>query len=197
MRASGVILAGGKSSRMKFNKAFAPIGSSTAIEIIIEKFQALFAEILIVSNDPEEYEHLGLKVVTDVYPRRGPVAGIHAGLHHALYSKIFILACDMPFINPSLIRYMLGQLGTHECAIPKIDGCLQPTAAVYSKKALPSFTRSLEEDKLKLILLIEELDLVLIEKEQIQQFGSIQELFFNVNDPDALLDAQKMAGRLL
>ena len=89
MKSSGIILAGGKSSRMKFNKAFARITSQTAIEIIIKKFQAFFCETIIISNDPEEYLHLGLPVFTDVYPRQGPVNGIHSALYYASNESIF------------------------------------------------------------------------------------------------------------
>ncbi len=198
MKSSGIILAGGKSSRMKFNKAFARITSQTAIEIIINKFQAFFSETIIISNDPEEYLHLGLPVFTDVYPRQGPVSGIHSALYHASNETIFLLGCDMPFIEMQVVEYMLQKLGEYDSVVPCIDSQLQPTSAVYHRKCLPLFTSCLENQRLKLIrIFYEEIDALLIQEEELVQFGNPREIFFNVNDPGALNIAREMAGRLI
>ncbi|MDD2511528.1 MAG: molybdenum cofactor guanylyltransferase [Syntrophomonas sp.] len=198
MKTSGIILAGGKSSRMKFNKAFARITSQTAIEIIIEKFTAFFSETMIITNDPELYLHLGLPVFTDVYPRQGPVSGIHSALYHAANEAVFLLGCDMPFVEMQVVEYMLQMLGDHDSVVPCIDSQLQPTSAVYHRKCLPLFTSCLENQRLKLTrIFYEEIDALVIQEEELAQFGNPREIFFNVNDPTALNTAKEMAGRLI
>ena len=147
MKASGVILAGGRSSRMKFNKAFAEISGQPVINIIADKFAGLFDETIIISNEPELFEHLGLAVYTDIYPRMGPVSGIHSGLYHARYDRVFILGCDVPFMNMELVEYMVTNMGDYDSVVPEIDSYLQPLAAVYNRKCLPVLTACLQEQQ--------------------------------------------------
>jgi molybdopterin-guanine dinucleotide biosynthesis protein A len=196
MKASGVILAGGKSSRMKFNKAFAQIAGRSVISIIVDKFTRLFDEIIIISNEPELYQELGPAVYTDIYPRMGPVSGIHAGLCHARHDQVFILGCDVPFMNMEMVEYMFSQLGDYDSVVPEIDTYLQPLSAVYSKKCLPVLTKCLENNKVKLIRIFEELNPLILNRNELEKFGVVEELFLNVNDMEALNKAKEIAGRL-
>lgn len=195
MQASGVILAGGKSSRMKFNKAFAEISGQPVINIIIDKFAGLFNETIIISNEPELFEHLGPAVYTDVYPRMGPVSGIHSGLYHARYDRAFILGCDVPFINMKLVEHMINNLGDYDSVVPQIDSCLQPLAAVYARKCLPVLASCLQENRVKLIRIFEELNALVLCRDELEKYGIAEEIFLNVNDIEALNLATKIAGR--
>ena len=195
MKTSGVILAGGRSSRMKFNKAFAEIGGRPVIHIIIDKFSKLFDETIIISNEPQFYEQLGLDIYPDVYPRMGPVSGIHSGLYHARYDTAFISGCDVPFINMELVEYMVNNLGDYDSVVPEIDSYLQPLSAVYSRKCLPVLTACLENNKVKLIRIFEELNAKVLPRHELEKFGIVEEIFLNVNDIEALNIATKIAGR--
>lgn len=197
MEATGVILAGGRSSRMKFNKAFAEVAGRPVIETIIDKYARLFSETIIITNDPEEYQRYGLPIFTDVYPRRGPVSGIHASLYYASFDKVFVLGCDMPFMSMKLVQHMLDCLEGHDTVIPEIGGFLQPISAAYRKTCLPVLTECLENDKLKLVMVFSELDTVKLTEAELSLFGNIPEIFLNVNDPEALDTARVLAGRLL
>ncbi len=195
MKASGVILAGGKSSRMKYNKAFAEIAGRSVINIIVDKFNQYFEEIIIISNEPELYYELGPVVYTDIYPHMGPVSGIHSGLYHARHDQAFILGCDVPFINMELVEYMFNQLGDYDSVVPEIDTYLQPLSAIYSKKCLPVLTNCLENNKVKLIRIFEELNALTLNRNELERFGVVEELFLNVNDLEALNRAKQIAGR--
>lgn len=195
MEATGVILAGGKSSRMKFNKAFAEVSGVPVINIIIEKFARLFNETIIISNEPELFEHLGLAVYTDIYPRMGPVSGIHSGLWHARYDKTFVCACDLPFINMEMVEYMLNKLDDYDSVVPEIDSYLQPLAAVYSRKCIPVLTSCLKDDRVKLVRIFEELNALVLNRGELEKFGIVEEIFLNVNDIEALKLASQIAGR--
>jgi molybdopterin-guanine dinucleotide biosynthesis protein A len=197
MKASGVILAGGKSSRMKFNKAFAEIAGRPVINILVEKFARLFDETIIISNEPQLYSELGPVVYTDIYPRMGPVSGIHSGLYHARYDQAFVLGCDVPFMNMELVEYMFTQLGDYDAVVPEIDSYLQPLSAFYSKKCLSVLTNCLENNKVKLIRIFEELNSLIINRNELEKFGIVEEVFLNVNDMEALNMASQIAGRYL
>lgn len=190
-------MAGGKSSRMKFNKAFARVGGKPVIEIIIEKLKPLFQEIIIISNEPQLFKSFGLPIYQDIYPYLGPVGGIHSALVNASYDHMFILGCDMPFMNMQLVEYMLSKISSYDSVVPEIDSYLQPLAAVYNRSCLPIFTECVEHDKLKLVRIFSELNALVLKEDELQKFGRVGEMFFNVNDPDALAQAQKIAGRLL
>ncbi len=197
MQASGVILAGGKSSRMKYNKAFARIGDQAVVELILDKFIPFFAETIIITNEPELYEDYCVHLYTDVLPGLGPVGGIYSALEYASYDPVFILGCDMPFISMQLVEYMLNLTADYQAVVPELDNYLQPTAAAYRKSCLPVFRECVTNDKLKLTLVFRELDALKLGVGEIQRFGRPEELFFNVNDARALIRANAMAGRLL
>ena len=197
MKASGAIIAGGRSSRMKFNKAFAQIDQQMSIEIIIHKFKSIFSETIIISNEPELFQGFNLPVFTDVYPRLGPVSGIHAALYYANYEPVFILGCDMPFLSTQLIENMTSRIDNYHSVVPSIDGFLQATAAVYSKTSLPIFEDCLKTQKLKLTrILKEELNSLVLNEDDMRPFGEISDMFFNLNDNETLEQARKIAGRL-
>lgn len=195
MKASGVILAGGRSSRMKFNKAFAEIGGQPVIKIIMDKFIRLFDETIIISNEPELYAQLGARVFLDVYPRMGPVSGIHSALYHAQHERVFVLGCDMPFMNMDLVEYMLNRLDDYDSVVPEIDSYLQPLAAVYSRKCLPILQTCLETNRVKLVRIFEELNALVLTREELENFGIVEEIFLNVNDIQALHLAGEIGGR--
>lgn len=197
MSASGVVLAGGRSTRMKFNKAFAEIGGKSSLQIILDKFNTVFSETIIICNDPELYAEMNDKIYTDVYPGMGPVAGIHSGLYYASSDMVFVLGCDMPFIDTRLMGFMADRLEGYQAVVPQVGGRLQPLAALYSRSCLPVFERCLQEDKLKLVRVFEELDTLIIPETELASFGKVEEIFFNVNDAAALQKAQELAGRLL
>lgn len=196
MLASGVINAGGKSTRMKFNKAFAEIEGKPIVEIIIDKFTPLFKEIIIISNEPGLYEKYGYQVHEDIYADKGPVGGMHAALSYAAYDNVFILGCDMPFMDMRIAEYLLQRLGDKDSVVPRIKGYLQPMSAVYNKKCLPRLRYNLETDRLKLTRLFEELDAIIVEEDELTGYGNLDELFLNVNDQDALEKATMIAGRI-
>lgn len=194
---SGIILAGGKSSRMKFNKAFARLQNHTVIEILVDKFTKFFSETIIISNDPDLFTGMGVQVYRDIIPSQGPVSGIHAGLHYARNEIVFICGCDMPFVNLDMVEYMVSKLETHDSVVPEIHGHLQPTAALYNRKCLPVFTESLQKDHLKLICLFREaLDAVVVPAQELECFGDVDQMFFNINDANALEKARKFEWKL-
>src|SRR5690242_9357236 len=123
---TAVILAGGRSSRMGSNKALLPYRGGRFIEAIHRQLQDLFDEVLLVTNTPEQYAFLPCRKVPDIFPGLGALAGLHAGLHHAATPHIFAVACDMPYLNDTLIR-KLAQMPTEaDVVIPEGENGPEP-----------------------------------------------------------------------
>jgi molybdopterin-guanine dinucleotide biosynthesis protein A len=133
--ASCGILAGGASSRMGKNKALLDFRGRPLLERQIEILSPLFDEVLIGANDAAPYARFGLRVVPDLLPERCSLTGIHALLRGARHERVFVVACDMPFLNPALIERLLETRDV-EVAVPDAEGGLEPLHAVYGKACL-------------------------------------------------------------
>lgn len=92
---TGIILAGGRSTRMGENKALLKIGNLAAIERVRNFMQSLFKNVILITKLPAEFSFLGLDIYEDVYKNMGPLAGIHSGLLNSKAEKNFILSCDL------------------------------------------------------------------------------------------------------
>ncbi len=186
MEATGVILAGGSSSRMKVNKSFVEIEGQPLIEIVLHKLIKAFKETIIITNEPELYQYLGIPVYTDIYPRRGPISGIHAAVHHASFPLVFVQACDMPFMSMDLAKYLVDKIGTYEAAVPSWEEGIEPLAAVYAKSLENKMEQFLIEGKQKTTKAVKSLNYLPVYTGELQQFGNPRRMFYNINDPLAL-----------
>lgn len=196
MDAAMIILAGGRNSRMKREKAFLAVADRPMIETIIASAKGYVSEIIVVTNRPEAYEYLDVIVTTDIIPRQGPLSGIHAGLLKTSASCGFVVACDMPFISMDLARKMWQQLDAYDVVVPSMGGGLQPLHAIYSKNCAPVIERHLLKNVKKVVDVYQDLKVKVIEEEQLTQWGVDARVFFNVNTPDELNIAKSVAKEL-
>lgn len=146
---TAIILAGGKSSRMGFDKQFLEIENRRVMDGLIYKLEQEFDEIIIVTNKPEEYKDVKHKITTDIIIGKGPLGGIHAGLKKSSSSYAFVVACDMPNINIDYIWYMKKCIGDKN-----IDGCttylgdlVEPFHGFYSKDIIDDVERYLDDNR--------------------------------------------------
>lgn len=182
---TGIILAGGKNSRMGTNKAFLKIDQNRLIDKTLEIYRRLFAEIIIVTNDPLSYlDFTDAALVTDIYKGKGPLGGIYTGLVYAKNPFVFVSACDMPFLNRDFIQYLMDQTGRHDVIVPELPEGYQPLHAIYSLNCLPSIKRLLLMDKLKITGFYRDMRVLAIGTEQIQPFNPDGRLFHNLNTPE-------------
>ncbi len=191
--ASGVILAGGKSSRMGTNKALLTLHGKTMIESVVGELRKVFPEIIVVTNEPRFYLDLGVRVVTDIIPGFGPLSGIHAGLTASSHKYSFVTACDLPFINHRLSAYLVDEAGGYDVVVPRKRGFLEPLHAVYSKACIEPIKKCLDKGICKIIAFYPEVKVKCIEMEGIGPPTDLEKVFFNVNTPEALTRARKMA----
>lgn len=178
---TGIILAGGKNTRMGLNKALLRLHGRAIIEHIIEVIEPIFSEILLVSNSLNDFKFLRLKSVRDIPSAEGSLAGIYSGLVYSKTYRSFFFACDMPFINPDLIKFMMGESRSHDVIIPQGRSGLEPLHAVYSKDCLNPIKDQLDRKNLKIVDFFSQVKVKLIDQSTIRRFDPDEIGFFNLN----------------
>jgi molybdopterin-guanine dinucleotide biosynthesis protein A len=187
---TGVVLAGGKSSRMGFNKACIEFGGKRLIEATVDCLRALFPEVLIIANDPPLYAYLGVKVIPDLIPDSGSLGGIYTGLSAASHPACFFVACDMPFLNADLIKLLIREAEGWDVVVPRVGGELQPLHAVYAKSCLPLIKEAIDGGVLKIARFFPKAKVKIIEEPAIRAVDPHLLGFMNVNTPPELEQAE-------
>jgi len=180
-----IILAGGKASRMGgTDKAFLKISKETLIKRQLRLLRKLFKRIIIVTNSPERYVKLkDTKVISDLVQNSGPLGGIFSGLLASGSFYNFVVACDMPFINSALMKYMGDNSRGHDVVVPCINNRYEPLFAIYSKDCLPHIQHLLERRIFKINKFFPHVEVKKIGKKDVLKFGRPEEIFANINTP--------------
>jgi molybdopterin-guanine dinucleotide biosynthesis protein A len=181
---TGVILAGGNSSRMKSNKALLPFQGELFIERIYRQLASIFPDIILVTNTPELYNFLPCPAVADIFPGRGSLAGIHAGLSNSKTPYIFAVACDMPLLNTALIRRLVVSIQGQDIVIPEGSGGLEPLHAIYGKGALPVMEEALARGRVKIVDCCEKLRSTILARDVVAEIDPEFLSFRNINTPE-------------
>lgn len=180
---SAVILAGGQSSRMGSNKALLPYKGGRFIEAIHRKLAAIFPEVLLVTNTPDQYDFLSCRKVTDIYPGMGVLAGIHSGLSHSSNPAIFCVACDMPYLVEDLVRHLASRADAGGVLIPESPGGLEPLHAVYGKGCLAAIEATLLSGQRRIVSFFDRTNVNKMVLEQVAYFDPLFASFSNINTP--------------
>ncbi|GFE61791.1 formate dehydrogenase accessory sulfurtransferase FdhD [Geobacter sp. AOG2] len=194
---TGVILAGGQSSRMRSNKALLPYKGGRFIEAIYRQLTELFDEVILVTNTPDEYAFLPCRKVPDLYPGMGALAGLHAGLHHSATPHIFAVACDMPYLNSALIRRLAALRDRADVIIPEGEGGLEPLHALYGKGCQDEMERSLKGGSRRIVSFFPHARVSVFSRDEVMAFDPSLDSFRNINTPAdyfELRDGEREAG---
>jgi molybdopterin-guanine dinucleotide biosynthesis protein A len=185
---TGVILSGGKSTRMGENKAFLSVNGERLIDRTIRLFRNLFNEVIIVTTSPLDYLDQDAAIVTDIHPGKGALGGVYTGLFYAREEYAFIAACDMPFLNRPFIEYMMAQATGYDIVVPTTIKGPQSLHAVYARRCLPAMRGLIERNHLKITGFYPGHRMLKIAPEVILSFDPNERMFFNVNTPDDLMN---------
>jgi len=187
-RISGVILAGGSNKRFGgITKANVVIDGKTIIARMISVISDLFDEIIIVTNNPEDFrEYIQYKIVKDQYLKAGPIGGIHAALKVSSGDAIFVFAGDMPFLNKEIISDQINEFSKreHDVLIPKVDIFIEPLHAIYRKSTLNHLEMFLSEGKSRAVR--DFLSGVNVGYLQMTKNEKTEIAFMNINSPSDL-----------
>jgi molybdopterin-guanine dinucleotide biosynthesis protein A len=193
---TGIILAGGKASRMGgINKAFIEVGGERLIDRTMRIYRSFFREILISTNAPLEYLEFDARIVTDIHRGKGPLGGIHAGLLHADSEQAFVSACDMPYLSEVFIGHMIAQAQGYDLVVPVSANGFESLHAVYSRRCLPVIESQIERGELKVSLLFRKFKTREIPADEIRRFDPEGRLFANLNRPEDLKSIPKPRAR--
>jgi len=207
---SGVILAGGLNLRFSGkNKAFFGVGGEQLIDRIYSVFSGLFEEIFLVTNDPLPYLSLDLNIITDLFPVRSPLAGIHAGLFFTSKPYAFFAACDTPFLKKALVKTIVAEIESGiDVILPETAQGPQPLCAVYSRRCLLPIEKHLAvqtltsakerslQPGLKVQSFYKEVRVKKIPESILREQDKDLLSFFNINTPEDLARAEKLAENL-
>jgi len=193
-RSSLIILAGGRSRRLGLDKALLRLDEETLLETTVKKVATLSDEV-IVAGGPLPYPLPGARLVADVHPGCGPLGGIHAGLAVASNFHSLVVACDMPFLNVGLLRYLMEMAPGHDVVIPRLGDKLEPLHALYSKNCLGPIEGLIERGDFKIIHFFPGVRVRYIGREEIERFDPEHLSFLNINTPEDLEQARKRLAR--
>ena len=195
---TGIILAGGKSTRIGANKPQLKIGKGHLIDRVADTLSQFTSSILIVTTEDQvslvESATHSARRVKDIYPGKGPLGGIYTGLMHAETSYSLVVGCDMPFLNIGLIKYMIDGACGFAAVAPKIGWMIQPLHAIYSKSCVPSIETLIREDQLQIIKLFNLVNTRYVTQREIDQFDPGHLSFLNINTEGDLLKAEVLIG---
>ena len=188
------IIAGGQSRRMGRDKAFVDLGGKPLIEHVIERSAELgLAETILITNKPAQHAHLGLPMYRDILPDKGSLGGIYTALVQAQNPDVLVLACDMPFVNTDLLRYMVGQIcADTDIVVPTVDGYPQGLHAIYKRTCIEPIAEQLAADRLKIIRFYDRMRVRYLDESDYAAFDPQGRSFANLNTPEELAEAERL-----
>jgi molybdenum cofactor guanylyltransferase len=196
---SVVIQAGGQSRRMGRDKGLLPFLGQPLIQRLVERLSPIAAEVLVTTNHPQDYAFLGLRLVEDLLPGRGALGGLYTALSAARFPLVAVVACDLPFASPALLEDAAQLLveSNVDVVVPRSPSGLEPLHAVYRRETcLPVVKAALEAGQLKLIDWFPQVRLLERSAGEIAALDPSGLAFFNINTPQDLLQAERLAETL-
>ena len=189
-----IVLAGGKGLRLGRDKTSETISNMSLLKRTVAKLIFLDGDIIIVmarkQSLPQITDYPKLRVATDIYPDKGPLGGIYAGLVASDTFYNLVVACDMPFLNQGLLGYMVQLAADFDLVVPRLDNMVEPLHAVYSKDCLAPIERLIVEGNLSVYKLLSMVKARYVEAAEIDRFDPMHLSFFNINT-EADLDKAK------
>ena len=197
METSCIVLAGGKSLRLGYDKVLETIGNTSLLERVIYRVSLLSSEVIIVTaNEPTNLELVDypkLRILCDTYPGKGPIGGIYTGLATSTSFYNLVVASDMPFLNQNLLHYMIQLSANCDLVVPRVGNLVEPLHAVYTKKCLATIEQMIKQDKLSVNQLFHLVKTRYVEAEEIERFDPKHLSFFNINTKADLKRARELA----
>ena len=194
---AAIIVAGGKSRRMGRDKNLVEFDGEPLLSRAVNNVSALFSEVIIVTNQSIPLEVTGAKVVRDTVANQGPLGGIGTGLKESSYETNFVLAVDMPFADPRVIRYLAGLTGQADIVVPRTDSGLEPLFAFYSKRCIPAIEEVLGRGERKVAAIFPRLNVWIVGKSELAHLEGAEVTFINVNTSHDLEQAEQGIAELM
>jgi len=194
---TGVLLAGGKSRRMGEDKRFLSVGEETLFERSLGVLRSVFQRVLVVIAQDSPALQSDVPVYRDLIPECGSLGGLYTGLKQAVTPYVFVVACDMPFLNPATICSFMEFKGDYDVVMAKLENGLHPMHALYHRQCLPVMEDLMKAQELKIQRLAAHpsLRVRLITPDELSAIDPDGRSFYNVNTPSDLATARSIQAR--
>jgi molybdenum cofactor guanylyltransferase len=184
--ASAIILAGGQSRRMGQDKALIDFQGRPILAHVIDTLRELADDVIVVSNRAGVYASYGARIVPDYDPPSGPIGGIAAGLAAMQHDLGIVVACDMPFLNIDLLRYLIERSADADAVVLRLDDDFEPLHAVYRRTCLAPIQQHLAIGDRRVISFYADVRLTTIPEADWRRFDPMARSLANLNTPDDL-----------
>ena len=179
---TGVILAGGKSTRMGKDKAMLRVNGVTLFDRVLHVMEELFTHVLIAGNRPDLCKP-ELPCYPDLYPGSA-LGGLYTGLYRSSKDMIFVIPCDMPYADANIARIILSQRKGYDVVVPKTPNGLEPLFALYHKSCMPFMKHMLEKQEFRIYDFYPHARVRYLSIQELP--SNWQQLLLNVNTPEEL-----------
>ena len=183
--------------RLGRDKALETINDRYLLQEVVSRLSLFNSNIIIVTAAKRPFPHFNgypnITTVTDTYPGKGPLGGIYTGLATSSSFYNLVVACDMPFLNQALLRYMIQLSAGFDLVVPRWDGMVEPLHAVYSKGCLAPIESLLKQDTLNIAKFFTVVKVRYVESKEIDRFDPKHLSFFNINTEADLKMARELA----
>jgi len=189
---SGVVLAGGRSTRYGENKALVKLHGIPLIERVLDVMRPIFRRVIIITNTPDEYSYLELPMYQDIIKGLGPLGGIITGLR-VIPDSGFFVACDMPFLSQGLIRHIVEIKADFDVVVPRIFGNMEALHALYGKACQSKIEGLINSKTYQIFRFFNEVSVRYVDEEEVKIFDPDLRSFLNINSPEGLNDFDNLS----
>jgi molybdopterin-guanine dinucleotide biosynthesis protein A len=195
---TGILLAGGKSRRMGEDKRHLVVGEQTLLERGLAVLRSTFQDVLVVIAQDSPPLGVDARVVRDLVPDCGSLGGLYSGLMQATTPWVFVVACDMPFLNQAVIAQFTSRRATADIVMAKLAAKLHPMHALYGKRCLPLLEQMIQAGQLKIQELVSHpsLRVQYVTEVDLLAIDPSGRSFQNVNTPADLEAARSLLARV-
>jgi molybdopterin-guanine dinucleotide biosynthesis protein A len=172
------------------NKALMSLGGKRLVDRVVEVMREVFRDLLMVTNTPEVYADLDIPMVRDVWPEKGSLGGVYSAIYHVITPYCLVVACDMPFLNAAVLRYLITQMADYDVIIPDVLDELQTLHAIYSKACLQPIERRLEANRLRIVGFFPDVRVRTVTASELQAYDPELLAFQNLNTPEEFQAAE-------
>jgi molybdenum cofactor guanylyltransferase len=193
---TGIILAGGKGIRLGQGKSLIVIDSQMLLERVYSVIKPLCDEVIVVTGNDQFRElsklNINARIETDIISDRAAMGGLYTGLVKAKNKYSLAVACDMPFLNGRLLKYMIDEANGFDAAVPQISSYIEPLHAVYSKDCIETLGKILKSGNLSIFQLVQSVKTKYIPEKELDEFDPEHLSIFNINTREDLIKAEKI-----
>ncbi len=188
---TGVVLAGGRSSRYGKNKALVKVDGIPLVERALRTMGTIFEHVIMITNTPSEYAYLQVPMFQDIIKGLGPLGGIYTGLKVISNQAGFFVACDMPFLNPTLIQHMVAIRDDFDAVVPRIAGWIEALHGLYTIRCRGSIETLIQSGTYQIFQFFSSVSVRFVDEDDIRKWDPDLRSFLNINTPDELKRLEK------